>query len=190
MAEYIVKGKIQDYDKSKLYVEILDNDQHWFDDRIDDLLGSSWTDEYGKFEIQFDDSLYKDNWFEGKPELFLIIRDKSGKILYKTNTKSPSNPDDTENLTFEIVIPKKRSIVDSPYDAANATRMSAFARIGDTIDLTDNVGNSSRLLMQSLNAWILYTNDTKWDIIGYDGPQVERYPWREEHTHKLKWNNG
>jgi len=68
--------------------------------------------------------------------------------------------------------------------------MSAFARIGDTIDLTNNVVNSSRLLMQSLNAWILYTNDTKWDIIGYDGPQVERYPWREEHTHKLKWNNG
>jgi len=86
VAEYIVKGKIQDYDKSKLYVEILDNDQNWFDDQIDDLLGSSWTDEYGKFEIQFDDSLYKDNWFEGKPELFLIIRDKSGKILYKTNT--------------------------------------------------------------------------------------------------------
>ncbi|MDH3340846.1 MAG: hypothetical protein OEL84_06130 [Nitrosopumilus sp.] len=190
MPTYIVKGEIQNYDKSKFYVEILDNDQHWFDDRVDDLLGSSWTDDYGKFEIQFDDSLYKDNWFEGKPELFLIVRDKFGKILYKTNTKSPSNSDDIKNLTFEIVIPKERSIVDSPYDIANSVRMSAFARIGDTIDTTDNVVNSSRLLMQSLNAWFLYTNETKWDIIGYDGPQVERYPWREDHTHKLKWNNG
>jgi hypothetical protein len=188
VVRYIAKGKIQNHDQSKFYVELLDNDQHWFDDRVDDLLGSSWTDDSGNFEIQFDDSLYKDNWFEGKPELFIIIRGKSGKILYKTNTKSPSGPDDIENLTFDVVIPKEGYVVDSPYDTTNAVRMSAFARIGDTIDLTDNVANSSRLLMQSLNAWILYTNETQWNIIGYDGPQVERYPWRSPHAHTLKWN--
>ena len=188
MARYVTKGKIHNHNQSKFYVELLDNDQHWFDDRVDDLLGSSWTDDSGKFEIQFDDSLYKDNWFEGRPELFLIVRDKSGKILYKTDTKNPSNPDDAENLTFDVVIPKESSTIDNPYDAVNAIRMSAFTRIGDTIDLTDNVVNSSRLLMQSLNAWLLYTNETKWNIIGYDGPQVERYPWRRPHAHKLKWN--
>ena len=59
MAEYIIKGKIQDHDESKLYVEILDNDQNWFDDRVDDLLGSSWTDDSGKFEIKFDDHFTK-----------------------------------------------------------------------------------------------------------------------------------
>jgi len=26
-----------------------------------------------------------------------------------------------------------------------------------------------------------------WNAIGYDGPQVPRYPWREDHNHKLSW---
>jgi len=189
VTNYIVNGHIQNSQQSKFYVELLDDDRRWIEDTIDDLLGSSWTDDSGKFEIIFDDSLYKDNWFEGKPELFVIVRDGSGKILHKTNTKSPSNPSDTENLTFDITIPKEISFTKSPYDATNAKRIAAFARIADSIDLTDNVVNSSRLLLQTLNAWLLYTNEIKWNLIGYDGPQVERYPWRNPHTHKLKWNN-
>ena len=43
--------------------------------------------------------------------------------------------------------------------------------------------------MQSLNAWLLYTNNTTWDIIEYDGPQVERYPWRNPCPHKLAWDD-
>ena len=98
VASYTVKGQIQNFNNSKFYVEILDNDQHWFDDRIDDLLGSSWTDDSGKFEIIFTDDLYRDNWLEGKPELFVVVRDESGTICNTTNTKSPSSPDDVENL--------------------------------------------------------------------------------------------
>ena len=190
VTSYSVNGSIQNFNQSKFYVELLDNDQHWFDDRVDDLLGSSWTDGSGKFQIIFDDKLYKDNWFEGKPELYVIVRDESGKIVYKTNTKNPSNPNDIENLTFDIIITHDAKLIDSPYDAANARRIAAFARIGDSIDLTDNIINSSRLLMQSLNAWLLYTNEIKWNLIGYDGPQVERYPWRNPHTHTLAWNEG
>ena len=190
MTSYTVTGKIHSDVESKFYVELLDNDQHWFDDRVDDLLGSSWTDDSGKFEIIFDDELYKENWFEGKPELFLIIRDSLGKILYKTQKQSPSNPDDTEKLNFDIVLSKESELfVESPYDVVNARRIAAFARIGDSIDLTDDVINSSRLLMQTLNAWLLYMNETKWDLIGYDGPQVERYPWRVPHSHTLNWKN-
>ncbi|MGI9565681.1 MAG: hypothetical protein ACR2LL_01545 [Nitrosopumilus sp.] len=188
MASYTVKGHIQNYNQSKFYIEVLDDDQHWFDDRIDDLLGSSWTDDSGQFEIIFDDTLFKDNWFEGRPELFLIVRDASGKILHKTSPKKPSNPDDTENLNFEITIPEQDYFAENSYDSVNARRMAAFTQIGDSIDLADNIGNSSQLLIQSLNAWLLYTNEAKWNLIGYDGPQVERYPWRNPHTHKLKWN--
>ena len=188
VTSYIVKGSIQNIQQSKFCVELLDNDQQWFDDRVDDLLGSSWTDKSGKFQIIFESDLYRDNWFEGKPELFLIIRDESGKIVHKTNTKSPSNPNDSENLAFDITITQKKNFIDSPYDAANAKRIASFANIADSIDLTDSIANSSRLLMQSLNAWLLYTNEIKWNLIGYDGPQVERYPWRNSHTHKLAWN--
>ena len=87
VASYTVRGQIQNFNDSKFYVEVLDNDQHWFDDRIDDLLGSSWTDDSGKFEIIFTDDLYKDTWLEGKPELFIVVRDNSGTICYMTNTK-------------------------------------------------------------------------------------------------------
>jgi hypothetical protein len=100
VTSYTVKGCIQNIQQSKFYVELLDNDQQWFDDRVDDLLGSSWTDESGKFQIIFEGDLYRDNWFEGKPELFLIIRDGSGKIVHKTNTKSPSNPNDSKEKFY------------------------------------------------------------------------------------------
>ena len=189
VASYTVRGQIQNFNNSKFYVEILDNDQHWFDDRIDDLLGSAWTDDSGKFEVVFTDDLYRDNWLEGKPELFVVVRNESGAICYTTNTKSPSSPDDVENLIFDITIQKENSFVDSPYDAANVKRIAAFTRVGDSIDLTGNVRNSFGLLTQTLNAWLLYTNETKWNLIKYDGPQVERYPWRNSHIHKLKWND-
>ena len=190
VASYTVRGQIQNFNNSRFYVEVLDNDQHWFDDRIDDLLGSSWIDDSGKFEISFTDDLYSDNWLEGKPELFIKVRDSSGTICHTTDTKSPSGPDDVENLTFDIMIQKENHFVDSPYDAANAKRMAAFVRVGDSIDLTDNVRNSFGLLTQTLNAWLLYTNEVQWNLIQYDGPQVKRYPWRNPHTHKLKWEDG
>ena len=189
MASYTVKGEIQNHNQSKFYVEVLDDDQHWFDDRIDDLLGSSWTDDSGRFEITFDDSLFKENWFEGKPELFVMVRDSSGKILHKTKSQSPSGPDDSENLSFQITIPEKNSFNDNPYGSVDARRIAAFTRIGDSIDLTDDVANASQLLLQSLNAYLLYTNESMWHAIGYDGPQVERYPWRNPHTHRLSWGD-
>ena len=187
MVKYTVSGSILNFNQSKFYVELLDDDQHWFDDRINDLLGSSWTDDSGKFQITFDDSLFKENWLEGKPELFIIVRNNRGKLLYRTTAKSPSNENDSENLVFDITLTEKTTFVDSPYDSANAKRIASFASIGDAIDLTDNVENSSRLLLQTLNAWLLYTNEPVWNSIGYDGPQVKRYPWRDPHPHKLEW---
>ena len=188
MVSYTVNGSVLNYNQSKFYVELLDNDQHWFDDRIDDLLGSAWTDNYGKFQIVFDDDDYRDTWFEGKPELFLVVRSDSGKKIYQTSAKNPSGPNDTLNLTFDISIPEENYFVDSPYDFTNAKRIASFANIGDSLDLTDNVLNSSRLLLQTVNAWLLYTNETVWKSVGYDGPQVKRYPWRDQHSHNLKWD--
>ena len=189
MATYTVKGRISNFNDSKFYVELLDDDQHWFDDRINDLLGSSWTDELGKFEISFTDDLFRESWLEGKPELFVVVRNDSGKILYTTKTKSPSGPDDEENLSFDIIVKKEISFADSPYDAANAKRTVAFARIADSIDPADNLQNSLGLMTQTLNAWLLYSNEDVWNLIQYDGPQTERYPWRGNHAHTLKWND-
>ena len=128
MVSYTVSGSVLNYDQSKFYVELLDDDQHWFDDRINDLLGSAWTSDSGKFEITFDDSDYRDNWFEGKPELFIVVRNESGKKLYQTNTKSPSSPTDATNLTFDISILEENYFTNSPYDFTNAKRIASFAK--------------------------------------------------------------
>lgn len=189
VSSYTVRGEIQNYNNSKFYIEVLDDDQHWFDDRIDDLLGSSWTDDSGRFEVTFDDDLFRESWFEGRPELFVIVRDSVGKIVHKTKRQNPSGPDDSENLSFHITIPEKNHHAASPYDSVNTRRMAAFAGIGDALDLTDDIANPSQLLLQSLNAWLLYTNESKWRLIGYDGPQVDRYPWRSPPTHRLSWRD-
>ena len=74
MALYTVKGSV-DNTQERFYVELVDDDQKWFEDKVDDLLGSSWTD-HGNFEISFDDSLFKKNELEFRPELFIIVRNK------------------------------------------------------------------------------------------------------------------
>lgn len=188
MTNYTVTGRIVNFQNSKLYVELLDDDQHWFDDRVDDLLGSSWTDNNGKFTISFDNTLYKENWFEGKPDLFIIVRNESGKIIHKSEIKHPSGPNDARKLNFDIMIQNNNPMTNDPYNIDINQRTALFARMGESIDLNDNVVNSSRLLMQTINAWLLYTNEAKWNAIGYDGPQVERYPWRNSHKHILRWN--
>ena len=140
--------------------------------------------------ITFDDSLFRENWLEGKPELFLIIRDD----CWKNNSTRHLQKVHLVLMILKILLlksqfQKKIILLMSPYDSVNARRIAAFGQIGDSINVTDNIVNSSQLLLQSLNAWLLYSNETIWNKIGYDGPQVERYPWRNPHTHRLKWND-
>ncbi len=71
MTLYTVKGSV-DNTQEKFYVELVDDDQKWFEDKVDDLLGSSWTDN-GNFEISFDDSFFNKGELEFRPELFIIV---------------------------------------------------------------------------------------------------------------------
>jgi hypothetical protein len=187
MALYTVKGNV-DNTQEKFYVELVDDDQKWFEDKVDDLLGSSWTD-HGNFEISFDDSFFKKDELEFRPELFIIIRNKTGKIVYTSQKKNPSNASDTQNLLFPNLLTKSDiEINHDPYSSNNARRISAFGRIGDGIDVSvEDITNTSTLLLQSLNAWLLYNNESVSRSVGYDGPQVPKYPRKESHDHKLDW---
>jgi len=71
----------------------------------------------------------------------------------------------------------------------NQRILSAFSSIGDTITLNNSeFQRNFNLLISSINAWLIYTNDVNWKKIAYDGPQVPRYPWQEpNHSHKLSW---
>ncbi|MGE5706510.1 MAG: hypothetical protein ACM3XP_07325, partial [Nitrososphaerales archaeon] len=88
MEGYLIKGKIFDINQSPLNdlkVQVMDSDQEWFEDLNDDLLGSGWSSSDGSFEIIFDESFYKDNILEREAKIYLIIRNKDGQVIHRTD---------------------------------------------------------------------------------------------------------
>jgi hypothetical protein len=197
MIKYLIKGKIIDAkDKpiNNLNLQAMDSDQEWFEDHNDDLLGSSRTASDGSFEIAFDDSSFNDSWLEKKPEIYLIVRNENGQIVHRTETvkiKSDEKEDGTINIPINITldsIEKKTDLTSTDPYWNNDRILAAFSSVGDTITLNNSdFERNFRLLISSINAWLIYTNDVNWKKIGYDGPQVPRYPLQNKHTHKLSW---
>jgi hypothetical protein len=195
VADYIIRGSVRDNKGNpigSIKVQAMDSDQQWFDDRNDDLIGSMWVKNDGTFEIPFDRAQFEDGWFEGNPDIYLIIRNSLGEGIHITEVRRGVKPSDIERLTFNIILDsmeKKIEPPEDPYVRNNERVMASFMRIGDTIDL--NVGDTARtfrLLISAINAWTLYTREEMWRTIGYDGPQVPRYPWKEAHMpHRLAW---
>jgi hypothetical protein len=197
MIKYLIEGKVSDANGkpvNNLVLQAMDSDQALFEDHNDDLLGSSRTTSDGSFTIAFDNSIYADSWLEKKPEVYLIVRNENGQIIQRTETVKIER-DDEEEQTISIPINIKLDSIEkqtglTPADLYwnNDRILAAFSSVGDTITLnnSDFVRNF-RLLISSINAWLIYTNDITWDKIGYDGPQVPRYPLKSEHNHKLSW---
>ena len=194
MPDYIIKGSIKDTNGNaikNLKIQAMDSDQEFFEDHIDDILGNIWINNDGTFEIPFDKEQFQDGWLEGNPDIYLMIRNSFGEVIYTTETRRGVKSSDKKNLTFEIILDsleKKITFSDDPYSSNIDRFQGDFGRLGEVTDLTLN--DSSRtfgLLMNTIDAWILYTRPETWAVIGYDGPQVPRYPWKEEHAHKLAW---
>ena len=68
-------------------VQAMDSDQKWYEDRNDDLIESKWVNEDGTFEIAFDKGRFKDSILEKKPEVYLIVRNSLGQIIYTAEPK-------------------------------------------------------------------------------------------------------
>lgn len=189
--KFSVKGVILDPNNnpiSDLIVQAMDSDQGFFEDHNDDLLESASTDAKGSFEITFDESTFKDRWLENEPETYLIVRNEKGQILHRTDTIETSKP---LKITLNSVEKKTDLPNIDPY-ASNVSRViSAFRSLADVTTFSSyDFERNLRLLTSSINAWIVYTNEAVWKKIGYDGPQVPRYPFRSpNHSHKLSWDN-
>ena len=201
MIKYLIKGKIIDANNnplSDLHLQAIDSDQGFFEDHNDDLLGSSSTASDGSFEIGFDDSTFSDSWLEKSPEIYLIVRNEDGQILHRTDkieVKADEKKNGTVNIPVKISIVSKEKRTEPPRSDVywnNQRILSAFSSVGDTITLNNSeFERNFRLLISSINAWLIYTNDAVWKKIGYDGPQVPRYPWQvPNHGHKLAWEHG
>ena len=198
MAAYILKGTIKDYEGkavSHVKVQAMDSDQKWFEDRNDDILDSKWVNDDGTFEISFDNQQFQDKGpLEGKPDIYLILRNSIGQIIHTTEIRRGVDPSDIQNLTFNITLNSleklpAQPLPPDPYLSNNERVIAAFGRLGDVSEFQLNdIIRIFRLLNSSITAWSLYTTEYMWSIIGYDGPQVPRYPWREQgHSHRLSW---
>lgn len=188
--KFLVRGEITDSNNNpigNLIVQAMDSDQGFFEDRIDDFLESSRTNANGSFEITFEDSNFKDRWLENEPETYLIVRNEIGQILYRTETIDISKP---LKITLDSIAKKNELPNVDPY-ANNVDRiLSAFRSLADvTIFRPNDFERNLRLLISSVNAWLVYTNKAGWDNVGYDGPQVPRYPFNSSHNHKLSWDD-
>jgi hypothetical protein len=198
MSKYLIKGKIVDVHGEPivdLHLQAMDSDQQLFEDHNDDLLGASKTGSDGSFEIPVDDSTFRDSWSEKKPEVYLVIRNEFGQVVHRTET---INVESTESTNGTIAIPANITIdlkqqqlnlqsTDTYWN--NQRILSAFSSVGDTITFNNSeFQRNFRLLISSINAWLIYTNDLIWNKIRYDGPQVPRNPSQvPNHSHKLSW---
>ena len=170
-----------------LTVQAFDKDLGFLVDP-DDRLGTATTDQNGKFEIAYDESSFKE-WFEGRADVYLIIRDRDGRVLYKTDVRREAK--DVE--TFEIKIPEERRDIDAtppvdPYGETLSRLLSSFNRARGTVDLSEVsveqlIANAGR----AVSSWTYYTTEAAWKKIGYDGPQVPRYPRDNSHDHAIPW---
>lgn len=188
MTQLVVRGNLKNYSGEQFLVQIIDDDQHWFDDRVDDILASVFVKPDGTFEASFSDSPARE-FLDNKPDLFAVVRDKNGKVIHKTETRREVSPTDVEKLTFrDLPIAQVAQQPNDPYEGNIRRSLGAFQRIGDTVNPTEQAQRTVNFLLQTLQAWMIYTNENVWKKIGYDGPQVDRYPWRRTpHSHKLAW---
>jgi hypothetical protein len=198
MAAYILKGTLKDSERkpiTRVKIQAMDSDQMWFEDRNDDIIDSKWINDDGTFEISFDNQQFQEaGWLERKPDIYLIVRNSIGQIIHTTEIRRGVDASDIQNLTFDITLNSleklpAQPLPPDPYLSNNERVIAAFARLGDVSEFQLNdIIRIFRLLNSSINAWSLYTTEYMWSTIGYDGPQVPRYPWRQEgHSHKLSW---
>ncbi|MBI1828289.1 MAG: hypothetical protein HY222_03870 [Thaumarchaeota archaeon] len=234
MPDYVIKGSIKDTNGNaikNIKIQAMDSDQEFFEDRNDDILGNVWGNNDGTFEISFDKTQFQNGWLEGNPDIYLMIRNLLGEVIYTTETRRGVKSSDKKNLTFDIVLDsleKKITFPDDPYSSNmnklqdhfkrlgytgientsikssisrfnnfpdntysnNMNRVEAnFQTLGESADLTPkDFARTFSLLMDTIDGWMIYTRPEIWEMIGYDGPQVPRYPWKEKHTHKLGWD--
>ncbi len=202
---YAIKGSVK-YPNGEpvkgIKIQAMDSDQEVFQDHNDDVIAiAPVNDSDGTFEITFDSRPFRDGWLEGHPDLYLMVRNAlDGQVVYKTEIRKGVKQDSSD-LVFDITINsieeqyggnqinKNNSTLYDPFQGNNDRVIAAFTSLGDVVQLVPgDIARNFALLISSINAWALYTREDMWRRIGYDGPQVPRYPWRDSgHSHNLSW---
>jgi hypothetical protein len=213
MEIFDLKGKI--ISKEQLPIANLQIDAFDADPSFNDLLGSSATDSNGVFAIQFDKSKFNDIWevLDGTPDVFLLIRDKEGKQLIKTK-EAKTKKEIQYHIRHDPSTPDPKA--PDPY-SGNASRMlNMLAEVGEQIGIEYrinldllNKGELSEGVRKDISEFVNEHVDRRYNFdqvivvlhslvnslaeeirvgsIGYDGPQVPRYPRRESYDQVITW---
>ena len=84
---------------SGAHVQVLDDDPLW-----DDLVGRTWTDDSGYFEVVYEDRDFaRLLGLERRPDLYVIVKNREGHVLYKTPPKELRHDADPYEY-FHIVL--------------------------------------------------------------------------------------
>jgi hypothetical protein len=196
MPDFVIRGRVADKagrPVADVYIQAVDSDQELFEDQNDDLIATVRPKGDGTFEIPFDEEAFKDGWAEGNPDLYLVVRNLRGQVIHKTEIRRGVRADDKDALTFDMTIDsleKKVPAAQDPYARNNDRVVAAFSSVGDAVEFrTEDILRNKALFTSSINGWTQYTREDTWERIGYDGPQVPRFPWRQDHKHRL-WEEG
>lgn len=192
LTSFEVTGKITDASNNPcpgLTIQVFDSDNSWYEDHNDDLVGMDKTKNDGTFKVTFLDYQFKE-FLERNPDLYLVIRRDDGRILQKTEVRREVKAKDNARLNFEVRLAPQEKKDPDIYDENITRTIAAFSSISEKLEVPSDLRGTALQLFKTINAWALYTREDMWDRIGYDGPQVERYPWRKDHNHKLGWKDG
>jgi hypothetical protein len=203
---YTIKGSVK-YPDGKpvrgIKVQVMDSDQEAFQDHNDDVVAIvPINDSDGTFEVVFDSKAFKEGWLEGRPDVYIIVRNAlDGQVIHKTEIRKGVEQNSSD-LIFDITIKSieegynsdhqnidyNNNTLYDPFQGNNERVIAAFMRLGDVVQFVpSDIHRNFMLLVSSINGWTFYTQEAMWRKIEYDGPQVPRYPWRERHSHKLSW---
>ena len=186
-AEFKIAGRIRDeWNRSVEGYTVMAFDK---DPRIymhpDDKLGKSKTDSEGSFQISFSSEVFKD-WFEGNPDVYLVVRDGEGRAVLTTSSKENT----TKSIDFQVKLGNvKADPAQSDLYSAGLERMTAaFRSAGDFVDPSKTDANMIlELLLRTLGSWTLF-RDEHLRLSGYDGIQVPKLPRKEDHHHLTRWD--
>jgi hypothetical protein len=202
---YTIKGSVK-YSDGKpvrgIKIQVMDSDQEAFQDHNDDVIAIiPINDSDGTFEVVFDSEAFKEGWLEGRPDLYIMVRNAlDGQVIHKTEIRKGVEQNSSD-LIFDITIKSIEEEYNSdnqdnnnnntlydPFQGNNERVIAAFMRLGDVVQFVPgDIHRNFALLVSSINGWTFYTQEAMWRKIEYDGPQIPRYPWREKHSHKLSW---
>lgn len=183
---YRITGSIRDEDNLPLpgcIVRAFDRDpdillhpDHW--------LGQDTTDTSGRFNITFDETAFAD-WFEGSPEVYLIVS-RNGGVLVKSGERE--NP--TGRMDFQIKLGRIEADPEEPdiYRENLSRMLSAFRMLFDLEGLaSSDVQTVVEVLSRAVSSWVVYRDELA-RLAGYDAIQVPSRPRWTAHYHITRWD--